>query len=66
MVFSTLLVMCAFLFWIFLMPTTSELEGRVRDFVEEPLLLWGLLLFDRKKLLLSWTSAFGLEEFCLM
>ena len=45
MVFSTLLVMCAFLFWIFLMPTTSELEGRVRDFVEEPLLLWELLLF---------------------
>ena len=42
MVFSTLLVMCAFLFWIFLMPTTSELEGRVRDFVEE--LIWGLLL----------------------
>ena len=45
MVFSTLIVMCAFSFWIFLMPTTSELEGRVRDFVEEPLLLWGLLLF---------------------
>lgn len=33
-------VMCAVSFWIFLIPTTSVLlDGRVRDFVEESLLL---------------------------